>query len=62
MPQVLDQPYNNSVLVDGVINDKPIRASGLDGIEIDVAVINTLMQDKAIVVVPESNPVLSPQV
>lgn len=58
--QSLDQPFNNSQLVDGVLNDKPMRTTGLDGLFPDVAIINTKQIDSPVVAAIEPTVVTIP--
>lgn len=52
---MLDTP-----LVDGVLNDKSIKAAGMDGQELDVATINTLIYDKPEPVQAEATTIIVP--
>jgi hypothetical protein len=60
MTQVLDQPLLDTPLVDGILNDKPSKVSGLDSPYTDVATINTLIYDTPEPVQPEALTVIEP--
>ena len=60
MAQVLDAQMLDTPLVDGVLNDKSIKAAGMDGQELDVATINTLIYDKPEPVQAEATTIIVP--
>ena len=60
MAQALGQQLLDTPLTDGVINDRSIRLSGMDGQELDIATINTLEWDKPLVVQAESTIIIVP--
>ena len=60
MPQVLDQPLLDTPLVDGPLNDKSIKLAGMDGQELDIATINTLMYDKPMLMQAEASTIIVP--